>query len=274
MPEGQGASNWGSAIDFGGQVLQMGLNYEMQKKAAKKQQGYNMELAQYQNDANLQYMREMNAYNTPAMQMGRFQDAGLNKNLIYGQGNPGNQSSSVQAASVKPADLQSFANILPAFNQTRLVDSQVQAQNAQTMQRGALTRLTELQAKVVEKNPLLNDVGFQAIIDGLKSSAEIKAADSTTKRQIAEWSTGEKSFKVDGIELHGPAGALKLETELNLLQQRFNLGSQDAAVKAEIVKSKEFQNAILEVQKKFMTDGDITPQHILTFIQLLLMKLL
>lgn len=34
-----------------------------------------------------------NEYNSPANQMKRFQEAGLNPNLIYGQGNPGNASS-------------------------------------------------------------------------------------------------------------------------------------------------------------------------------------
>lgn len=33
---------------------------------------------------------KQNAYNAPAAQMQRFKDAGLNPNLIYGQGNPGN----------------------------------------------------------------------------------------------------------------------------------------------------------------------------------------
>lgn len=38
---------------------------------------------------------QMNAYNTPAAQMARYSAAGLNPNLIYGQGTPGNQPSPV-----------------------------------------------------------------------------------------------------------------------------------------------------------------------------------
>lgn len=37
-------------------------------------------------------INKMNAYNTPAMQMQRFKEAGLNPNLIYGQGSPGQQT--------------------------------------------------------------------------------------------------------------------------------------------------------------------------------------
>lgn len=41
---------------------------------------------------NLEFWDKQNAYNTPAMQMKRFRDAGLNPHLIYGQGNSGNAS--------------------------------------------------------------------------------------------------------------------------------------------------------------------------------------
>jgi hypothetical protein len=44
-----------------------------------------------QNAFNRQNQAEMNRYNSPAQQMQRYRDAGLNPNLIYGQGTPGNQ---------------------------------------------------------------------------------------------------------------------------------------------------------------------------------------
>lgn len=50
----------------------------------------NKELAEYQYSKDLEMWNRQNAYNTPSAQMQRFQDAGLNKNLIYGQGSPGN----------------------------------------------------------------------------------------------------------------------------------------------------------------------------------------
>ena len=46
------------------------------------------------NEANLRLWREQAAYNTPKAQMARYQAAGLNPNLIYSQGNPGNMTSS------------------------------------------------------------------------------------------------------------------------------------------------------------------------------------
>lgn len=248
-------------------VVGMIVNSSQQKKGAERQQQANMDLAKFQADANQKYLDKQNEYNTPEKQMSRFQAAGLNPNLIYGQGTPGNQTQPLSYPDIKPADFQRAApnttEAVQLYNQTRLANSQVNAQNAQTRQKHAQTELNKLQARVLEKNPLLDDAGFKATIDNLKASAELKG------EQVG----GQKisNFQQAGI---GPATLVKIYRETELLEQRFQLGQQDAKIKAEIVKGKEFQNAILEVQKKFMTDGDITPQHIYQFIQLLLMKLL
>lgn len=56
---------------------------------------YNYLLKQQENAYNLDLWNLTNQYNSPAAQMGRYQDAGLNPNLIYGQQNT---TSPLQAA--------------------------------------------------------------------------------------------------------------------------------------------------------------------------------
>lgn len=60
---------------------------------------YSLDLQQWQrqNDYNLQMWNMQNQYNSPASQMARFKEAGLNPNLIYGQGQPGLASPVPQA---------------------------------------------------------------------------------------------------------------------------------------------------------------------------------
>jgi len=241
-----------------------------------KQKKENRKLAEFQADANEKYLDKQLKYNTPVAQMGRFQDAGLNPNLIYGQGNPGNQSAPLSYPDTKPVDYgdMGVAQALQMYNSTSLAQSQVAAQNAATTRTGVLTTLNRLQADVLRKNPLLNDTGFEAIITSLQATAQSKEANAAIDVQAAEWMTGKKSMNINGVEMHGPAGILKMETELKLLEQRFNLGAADQQIKAEVWKSKDFQNAILEVQKKWMTDADITPQHIYLFLQMLMSKAL
>lgn len=55
----------------------------------------NLGLSAYQNRQNIRMWKLNNAYNSPKAQMQRFVDAGLNPNLIYGQGSSGNSSSPV-----------------------------------------------------------------------------------------------------------------------------------------------------------------------------------
>lgn len=238
-----------------------------------RQNKYEKGLARYQADMNQKYLDAQLAYNTPKSQMTRYQDAGLNPHLIYGQGTPGNQQAPLQYPQQRSVDQGAALNALGSnFQNALLVQSQVQATDAKTRQTGVLTQLNELQKAVLARNPLLNEAGFSAIIQSLVSSAEIKAAEGGMKKATAEWFTGDKSFNVNGVSMHGPAGVLKLETELKLLEQRYNLGAADQKVKAEILKSKEFQNTLLDIQAKWMKDAEITPQHILQFIQLLIMK--
>lgn len=251
------------------------LNAIGQRASEKRQGRINKGLAQFQADANQKNLEQQQDYNSPANQMLRYQQAGLNRNLIYGQGNPGTQSAPLSYPDIKPPDVQNvLGNLGPLLNQTAMTASQVQATDAKTRHTYTLNTLAQLQTRVMEKNPLLDNVGFKAIIDSLVSTAEIKGADATMKSQTADWFSGSKSFNVNGQAMHGPAGVLKLETELKLLEQKFNLGTLDSKIKAEVLSSKEFSNAILEVQKKWMTDAEITPQHVLQFIQLLLMKIL
>lgn len=251
----------------------VGLGQGLIQQNAQKNE--NMRIAQFQAQANERYLREQQEYNSPENQMARFQEAGLNPNLVYGQGNPGNQSAPLSSPDVKPRDFSSLMNMAQLFNQTKMVESQVAAQNANTIKSAAQSELARLQSLVLQKNPLLNSTAYNAIISSLISSADVKASESKIKGQEADWKT--KSIEITGQAgdfYKGSQGALKMDQELKLLEQRYHLGTVDQKIKAEILESKDFQNSILEVQKRFMTDGDITPQHIVTFIQMLLMKLL
>ena len=69
-----------------------------------------------------------NAYNTPAMQMQRLKDAGLNPALMYGQGTTGNASGYPQAQTVAPyqhtpTDFQPLMNSITTASQKNLTDA-------------------------------------------------------------------------------------------------------------------------------------------------------
>lgn len=71
-------------------------------------------MAKYQNKLAIQNWQMQNEYNSPKNQMARFAEAGLNPNLIYGSGNPGNASSAPDASNVGQVQFQEMqlANML------------------------------------------------------------------------------------------------------------------------------------------------------------------
>lgn len=72
------------------------LNFFGAKKEAQKQREHEFNLSQYAYSKDVSMWNKMNEYNTPEQQMKRYEEAGLNPHLIYGQGTPGNASSMPQ----------------------------------------------------------------------------------------------------------------------------------------------------------------------------------
>lgn len=228
----------------------------------------NMLAARRQRKLNEGYLRKQNEYNSPEWQMMRYKQAGLNPALVYSQGNPGNQASALTAPETRPG-----SDFVSSYNQSGLAQSQVAAQGAQKLRTEAMTEVNKLQAEVLKNNPYLDKSYVNSLIDSMIATAQTKINEMRVSGVKADWFTGDKAFSVDGVEMHGPAGALKMETELKALIQQFDLGTQDQKIKAEILQSKEFQNALSEIQLKFLRDFQVTPAHVLEFVKLLLIKI-
>lgn len=79
----------GGIANFAGSVI----NSVMQPVMEQLNFNHNLKLQELQNAYNLDMWKMQNEYNSPQSQMQRFKEAGLNPNLIYGQGTSGNASS-------------------------------------------------------------------------------------------------------------------------------------------------------------------------------------
>lgn len=126
---------------------------------------------------NIENWNRNNAYNTPKAQMGRFEDAGLNKHLIYGKGTGGLSS---PLSSVAPAKQQSqnrfestdMMQAVGAFNNTMV-------QQAQTNNLTASAKNTD--AKTVGQNKA--NERYDAIID-TQLDAQKATADLAKQKTI------------------------------------------------------------------------------------------
>lgn len=105
-----------------------------------------------------QMTREQNAYNSPEAQMQRYEQAGLNKNLIYGQGTPGNQSGTptyIPASRTTPT-MQSKGSVNLGLDNAvqgainyRMADLDIEARKQQN-------RILQTQADAAQADYLLN----------------------------------------------------------------------------------------------------------------------
>lgn len=68
----------------------------------KKNRRWSEEMYQREKTDNLAFWNQQNEYNSPAAQMKRFQEAGLNPNRIYGAGTPGNAEPIKTAETPRP----------------------------------------------------------------------------------------------------------------------------------------------------------------------------
>lgn len=118
------------------------LNYYNSKK-----------LAEYQNELAMQNWNTQNEYNTPSSQMSRYLAAGLNPNLIYGQGSNGNASSAPDAHNVGSYQLairkqELFSSILE--NRMRL--QSIQSQKQDNALKAMKTRQENARAFIAEQD--------------------------------------------------------------------------------------------------------------------------
>lgn len=95
------------------QAEQAEYNRQAQERAfeqnkALSEYAYDREMQQWEreNQANLDFWNMQNSYNSPAEQMKRYQAAGLNPNLIYGQSNTADQLTAASSPSYNATPMQ------------------------------------------------------------------------------------------------------------------------------------------------------------------------
>lgn len=138
------------------------------------------------NETNIQLARENrdwqekmwslnNEYNTPANQMKRIKEAGLNPNLMYGQGTVGNSSSPASGVSSPRIDPVNYFQGL-----TGIQDAYLKMQQA---------KLLEAQRKKVEGSTVPNDTyleGFRAKTDQMKQAVEVAKKNVDYIKQLTD----------------------------------------------------------------------------------------
>ena len=158
-----GSSLIGSIAGAIGQNKIVNKQIEAQKAENQKNREYNMMLARQQNQWNLEQWQRENDYNSPTSQMARMREAGLNPDLMYGQGTTGNSFSSPEMTSGAPSEPndmsamlskrsfgQTMQQILDKEQQRRMNEAQIEAIRATAREKNTNANATEIESAIVQ----------------------------------------------------------------------------------------------------------------------------
>lgn len=165
----------GSLINSGATIYAQHMANQANQQLAQQQADWNWQMQQDQQKYDWDMWNHMNQYNSPAAQMQRFKEAGLNPHLIYGKGTPGN-ATPLKSPDIRPyqrADVQSIMRGVDVFgDHMRMTNLQAQTDNVKT------------QAEVNEANA--NLLNAKAITEGFEGT--IRMAKAGIAPQLAEQS--------------------------------------------------------------------------------------
>lgn len=91
-----------AAIGAAGELLGAGLNAVTTGMGNRAQRKWNERMYDRQFQDNIKFWNMQNEYNAPSSQMKRYQEAGLNPNLIYGSGSQAGTASPINTPDVQP----------------------------------------------------------------------------------------------------------------------------------------------------------------------------
>jgi hypothetical protein len=219
---------------------------------------YSQRLAEDAYKRDVDMWNKQNAYNSPQAQMQRYQDAGLNPALMYGQGNSGNASN---MPTYKPASyhISRPPVQLPDIGSMIQLYSDLNMKNAQIDNIRQNTALTEQRRQNEAIAGLIRDVDYQQ-----------KSFNLFSAKDLYDY---QKQFKVltnnkmaNEIDLQLKKGAildvdlLLKNADVDLKKQLFSLREKDKQIKSGQITSLGLKNDYQEwknyLYKNGITDGD------------------
>lgn len=231
------------------------------KGGPKRQYKYNLKLAEKQNEmnrANQEYilaqnqrlLDEQRAYDSPSASMQRYKDAGLNPHLIYDKG--ANSSAPIQVGNLPGVNMgsvdASYPDIAGGALSNFVATSQVQSQQQKIAESEASEALKIAQTEVVKANPMLDPSVAAAVRDMTERVSSAKATEAFYLTQA----------QPEGHNIIYK----KLQNQLAQMEAQLGLAGKDQAIRNEILQSKEFENALKQIQLNWMKDGEMTWEHV------------
>lgn len=259
------------------------------KEIMQMQNQFNAQEAQKNRDFQLQMFNRTNDYNSPKQQMQRFMEAGLNPDLMYGNGSSSiaaQSPSGSQASGTSPiaaVDMQQrAANVALTQAQTRLIEHQADNLDADTGKKGAETSgiLTEnevqrqlaegritmqgieislAQFDLNELKPLEKQQLFHSVQnlqrEGLNLDATLKEIKAKTANLDADTYLKRVTAYLNSAEVKARIAEIASRTSLNYAQIRYLASSLLLQSRGLDIQQQnaDSQSKIADAQSRFVT---------------------
>lgn len=258
---GQGVIAVAQAITRGGPRRQ----YKWNKRAAEDTNQMNRDNAIWALEENKRIQNEQRVYDSPEAQMARYKAAGLNPHLIYGSGSSAGSAFPISTQGIAPSRIDapsaSYPDVAGSFLQAGQSLAATELAEAKTVESTYKSEALSIQNAIARANPMLDPGVASWVKTSMEETARLKAIESR------QW-----------MAKHQGGGTLKIQEKINgqleQMYQKIGLNDADKAIRNKILESKEFENAVKEIQMHWLKDADITPQHIYQAILMMLTKMM
>ena len=171
IPSGGQLLNFGSSIaSLIGRNKNIDKQLNAQKEENQKNRDFNLMLAQMQNEWNQNQWERENEYDSPVNQMKRFKEAGLNPDLIYGQGTSGNamqlSGGLTAGAPSSPTDFTALGQKMTLGDAIRSsLDTEMQQAQIDAIRANTKKTLSETEGQNYSNEILKSDAKFRDAIN-------------------------------------------------------------------------------------------------------------
>lgn len=241
--------------------------YKWNKRAAEDANRMNRENTEWLLEQQKIIQAEQRMYDSPEQQMARYKAAGLNPHLIYGNGSSAGSAFPIAPQPVGAVRLDAPSAQYPAVGDAFIAASQAATQmrlsSAKTEESLIKQQAIALQNEIARTNPMLRPSVASAVASSMEEVARLKETEANI------W----QSQEFDG---KGFSSAInrKVTAEVDAMIQRLGLNAIDLQIRNRILESKEFENAIKDIQKKWLEDAQVTPEHVRQGLMLILQKMI
>jgi hypothetical protein len=246
-------------VAAGASLLGQGINAYSQGRQNRKSRQFSREMYDLQKEDSLAFWHMQNDYNSPANQMKRFQEAGLNPNLIYGRGSSGLASPiktpDVQAAQFRAPQVD-LGSVLGSYFDAEIKQAQIDNLRADNTVKLEDAMLRNAQRANIEQNTATGKFDL-----GLKSELRQVHADAARENLRSIKANTDIALRDDERRAATTSSGLKEAAEriMNMRAQRANTKAEYNRIKAQtnLLRKQATLNALdIELKENFIQPSD------------------